>query len=279
MKRNIHTEYELFTRHIYEKIVNSTAIKPIYVRHDIKLQGQSEQEYQIDVYFEYENHSGKQRVVIECKDYKSSVPISRVRDFFGVLHDLGDNVKGVMVSKKGFQRGAKTFAKQYGVSLIELREVSEEEIIGEINTKTHLEKTHHLYLVDEGCALKRGINTDIIRKRYSEFQPQKADYWLNSIYIPLETVDSDIYDSNGQIITSLDELDYNTPFKPLQAYSINFKDAWVKTRQWGTVKIKAVRIKSEINEQDITINLQANGFVEALIQDVLLNKSQFVPKL
>ena len=279
MSTNRNTEYELFTRHIYEVIANSVSINPTYVRHNVKLKGRSGLNHQIDVYFEYEDGSGVHRVAIECKNYSTLIPISRVRDFFGVLYDLGGDVKGIMVSKKGFQRGVKQYAKQYSIDLIQLREVSENEIISKINSKAHLEKTHHLYLVDEAFALEHGINTDRIRKWYSEFQPNKADYWLNSIYIPLETLDSEIYDLSGQKISSLDELDNNTPFKPYQDYSIGFKDAWVNTRHWGLVKIKAVRIESEINEQETIIEIQAKGFVEALIHDVLSDKSQFVPKL
>ena len=87
MKTNPNTDYELFTRHVYEVIVNSSALNPTYVKQDLKLKGISGLEHQIDVYFEFENHCGKHRVAIECKNYSSLVPIGKIRDFFGVLHD------------------------------------------------------------------------------------------------------------------------------------------------------------------------------------------------
>lgn len=279
MKTNPNTDYELFTRHVYEVIVNSSALNPTYVKQDLKLKGISGLEHQIDVYFEFENHCGKHRVAIECKNYSSLVPIGKIRDFFGVLHDLGDGINGIMVSRKGFQRGAKTFAHKYGIHLIELREVTEEEIVGTITSHNYCEKTQHLFLIDETFANEHRINTNRIRKFYSEFQPDKAKYWLNSPYVPLEIIDSTIYDSFGYKLSSIDDLDYCTPFKKHQDYLIKFKDAWVNTRIWGMVKIKGIKIESEIKENDIIINIQANGFVEALIKDVFSNETQYLPKL
>jgi len=273
-------DYELFTRHVYEVIVNSSVLSPTYVKHNIKLKGESGFEHQIDVYFEFEDKAGKHRFAIECKNYSSLVPIGKVRDFFGVIHDLEDeDVKGIIVSRKGFQRGAKVYAEKYGISLIELREVTENEIIGAIESHDHWENTHHLFLVDEAFAVEHKIDTNRIRLFYSQFQEEKKDYWLNSRYIPLETEDRLIYDSNGHIVSSIDEIDYNTPFKKLQNYEIRYKDGWVRTRIWGMVKINAVKIESEINEHEVTINLQASGLVEALIKDVLSNESLYVSKL
>ncbi len=279
MNNKQYADYELFARHVYEVIVNNSVLCPTYVKHNIKLKGKTGLEHQIDVYFEYEDKSGKHRFAIECKNYSSSVPVGKVRDFFGVIHDLEYDVKGIIVSRKGFQRGAKVYAEKYGISLIELREVTENEKIGAIESHHHWEKTSHLFLIDEAFATEHKIDINRIRQFYSQFQVEKKDYWLNSPYIPLETEDCLIYDSNGHIISSIDEIDYNTPFKKLHNYEIRFKDGWVRTRIWGMVKINAVKIESEITEHEVTINLQASGLVEALIKDVLSNESLYVPKL
>ena len=275
---NPNIKYELFTRHIYEVLINNTSPHPINVKQNVKIKGRSGNDNQIDVYFELENNNTIQPVVIECKNYNSLVPVSRVRDFYGVLNDIGGNIKGIMVSKKGFQKGAKQFAKTYGISLVELREVPENEIIGAIQSHHYLEKIHHLYRIDEAFARNNNININQTRKFYSYLQPEKADYWLNSVFVPLETEDSIIYDYNGKYLSSLKELDKNTPFRMLQDYVIGFSDGWVKTRQWGMVKINSVKIESEVDEQDIIINLEANGFVEAIIKDVLSNESRYVTK-
>ena len=60
-----------------------------------------------------------------------------------------------MVTKAGFQEGAKKFAKQYGISLKELRNPTREEcIIGEFITTISANIRHTLFLVDEEWATK-----------------------------------------------------------------------------------------------------------------------------
>ena len=111
---NPNTEYERFTQYIYQKLVNNDVLKPTKVLHNTKLTGKSGCEHQIDVYWEYEIAGNKHQVAIECKNYDSLVPIGEVRDFHGVLTDL-NNVNGIMVSKKGYQSGAKKYAEEYGI--------------------------------------------------------------------------------------------------------------------------------------------------------------------
>lgn len=103
---NKNTEYEIFTQEIYQQLVDNDVLKPTQVHHDVKLVGKSGQKHQIDVYWEYEIDSIIHKVAIECKNYTSQVSIGKVRDFFGVLFDLGD-VDGFMVTKKGYQKGLK----------------------------------------------------------------------------------------------------------------------------------------------------------------------------
>ena len=106
---NSDIEYEKFTQEVYQKLVNADVVKTTEVKHDIKLTGKSGQEHQIDVYWEYEIAGVKHKVAIECKNYNRTVPIGKVRDFFGVLYDL-NNVAGIMVTKIGYQE---LLGKQY----------------------------------------------------------------------------------------------------------------------------------------------------------------------
>lgn len=47
---NPNKEFELFTRHVYQKLVNNDVLKPTHVQHNVKLKGFSGCEHQIDVY-------------------------------------------------------------------------------------------------------------------------------------------------------------------------------------------------------------------------------------
>ena len=117
---NPNTEYERFTQEIYQQLVNLDVVRTTTVQHDVKLEGRSGQKHQIDVYWEYEIAGNKHKVAIECKNYNKLVPIGKVRDFKGVLDDL-NGVNGIMVTKVGYQEGAKKYAQEYGISLKELR--------------------------------------------------------------------------------------------------------------------------------------------------------------
>ena len=115
----------------------------------MKLTGKSGQKHQIDVYWEYQYDNTTFKIVIECKNYNHTVSIGKVRDFFGVLYDL-ENVKGIMVTKKGYQEGAKKFGAHYGIDLMELREPEEgEAIVAETTLTIDSSIRHRLFLIDE----------------------------------------------------------------------------------------------------------------------------------
>ena len=113
---NTNTEYEKFTRELCERLALYKGLLSSSVQHNVKLRGESGLNHQIDVYWEYEKNGEVHRVAIECKNYSYGVSIGKVRDFYGVISDL-DNVKGIMVTTVGYQKGAKQFANHYGISL------------------------------------------------------------------------------------------------------------------------------------------------------------------
>src|SRR4051812_15378062 len=114
------TEYELFAKEIYAALLKEQGIT-VDVKHNVKIQGRSTS-HQIDVYWEYRVAGVLMRVAIECKNYdskKNPVGIGKVRDFFGVLSDIG-NISGIMVTKRKYQEGAMKFARTHGINLMTL---------------------------------------------------------------------------------------------------------------------------------------------------------------
>lgn len=179
---NPNTEYEKFTQEIYQGLINAEGIHTIDVKHNVKLLGKSGQEHQIDVFWEYEMAGIKQKVAIECKKYKGSVPIGKVRDFHSVLSDL-NNVNGVMVTKVGYQSGTKQYAEHYGINLMELRTPNEEDgIIGEIRIQMNINARSRLFLLDEDWVRANNINLPQYRNYYNSFLPE--DEWFNDNYLP-----------------------------------------------------------------------------------------------
>jgi hypothetical protein len=69
--------------------------------------------------------------LIECKNYGSNLTLEKARNFFGVLHDIG-NCRGLMVTKTGYQTGATSFCRYYGIGLKLLRAPTEKDWEGRI---------------------------------------------------------------------------------------------------------------------------------------------------
>ena len=61
--------------------------------------------------------------VIECKDYKSSVPLEKVEAFVTKALDAKAN-KGIMVSSSGYQEGCFRVAERHNISLYTLKEIN-----------------------------------------------------------------------------------------------------------------------------------------------------------
>lgn len=271
------TEFEIFTQHIYQRLKCNDVIKPMDVRHNIKLKGKSGCEHQIDVYWEYERNGQKHRVAIECKNYDSTVSIGRVRDFFGVLFDLS-NVQGIMVSANGFQAGAKKFAKQYGITLKELRKPSQNEIIGDILIKTHADIRHCLFLVDEEWASQNGLNFQWYREQMAFVANKSPEEYWGGLYILFDTKDNIIRNSKKEKIADINELEKQVSVLEPNSFIYKFDDAWVESRSWGAIKIKEVKFEHETDDHESIIDLYADQFVEGILKDAISGDTEYVPK-
>lgn len=276
---NPNKEFELFTRHVYQKLVNNDVLKPTHVQHNVKLKGFSGCEHQIDVYWEYEIAGSLHRVAIECKNYSSPVEIGNVRDFKGVLDDL-NNVHGIMVSAKGYQSGAKQYAEQYGILLKELRTPSWRDTIGELIIQIHSNIRHCLFLIDKESAEKKGFDLQRYREFHASMDFDNADKWLNATHLPLTTKDGIIRNAKGKQITNLDDLEKQLPDnpKPNSSYVFPFEDAWMETSHWGLLKIHEVKYEYESEDIERVIGLAADMFVEAILIDAISGEIQYVPK-
>ncbi len=266
---NPNTEYERFTQQVYQQLLNCRHPNIANVQHNIKLEGRSGCKHQIDVYWEYEKNGVKHRVAIECKNYSKHVPKEKVCAFNGVLIDL-DGVEGIMVSKKGFQSGAKLYAKECDISLQELREPEVgETFIGNKMLNIHSEKRSTLFAVDEQWAKEHNIDIPEYKRRIDMFSLTNEHQWSDATHIPLELADRVIRDAEGNEITTLDLLEQQIPDYPTDdfPYVFPFDDAYVKTAYWGLVKILEIKYTYETEDQQRNITIDAGDFVKAILKD------------
>ncbi len=268
---NVNTEYEKFTREVCERLASNNGLLSSSVQHNVKLKGKSGLEHQIDVYWEYKKDGKVHWVAIECKNYSYGVSIGKVRDFYGVISDL-DNVKGIMVTTVGYQKGAKQFADHYGISLMELRAPRDgETIIGELNMQFEIDGTHRLFLINEEWAAKRGFDINMYRERTAMCSVQNSEKWRNATHLPMSTVDDNIRNADGRVLLSIEELQKHKPDKhPDEDTNIYcFEDAYVKNEYWGLMKIDEIKFEREYSKDEQTYSIDAGRFVRAILADAL----------
>jgi hypothetical protein len=283
---NPNTEYERFAQEIYQGLVDADVVKTTDVKHNVKLVGKSGQAHQIDVYWEYEIAGVKHKVAIECKNYNNTVSVGKVRDFYGVLADL-NNIAGIMVTKVGYQEGAKVYASHYAISLKELRTPNRGEgIIGEMELNLNIAIRHCLFLVDDEWA--KANNLDF--SQYRNFLDSMSSFcrprskpsivWTNATHIPLETIpNAKIRDEKGRVITTFDKLERNLPenFDSGSDHTFYFQDAYVDTR-WGPIKIKEVKYAHEKEKQTTVFSIDAHEFIKAVLKDALSGEIRLIAK-
>ena len=255
---NPNTEYERFTQEIYQQLVNLDVVRTTKVQHDVKLEGRSGQKHQIDVYWEYE--------------------IAGNKHFKGVLDDL-NGVNGIMVTKVGYQEGAKKYAQEYGISLKELRTPRYgETIIGEIENHIHYEVRYTLFQVDQAWAEKSGFYIERYRKRLSLIFTSRTELWDSMPFIYIERNDDILRDEKGREVASLKELEKHIPDHPTEDFPFvfQFENAYLDSRYLGPVKVCAVKYDYNIHDQQQTIALDAGDLVKAILKDAQSNETDFV---
>lgn len=112
-------EYEKLTQSIYQAILKNEGTN-IEVKHNEDIMGRSGVAHQVDVFWRFRQAGIDHTVLIECKNFSSTLTLEKVRNFFAVLHDIG-NCSGIIVTKTGYQSGVVNFAKYYGIKLKLLR--------------------------------------------------------------------------------------------------------------------------------------------------------------
>ena len=265
---NPNIEYEKFTQEIYQELVNADAPKATNVQHNVKLKGKSGQEHQIDVYWEYEIAGVKHKVAIECKNYNKAVPIGKVRDFYGVLADL-NNVTGILVTKVGYQEGAKRYATEHGIMIKELRTPNQgEAIIGEIEQVFNILSRRCLFLVDENFAETEKFSVTKYKQFLDWMSLNHKSSWASATHIPLELVDRTIINSNGTTIESLSEIEKSLPKDSDSDIIFKYNDAYVNTR-WGKIKINEIKYEYKYENETKVIVIDAQDFVKAILKDAL----------
>jgi hypothetical protein len=266
---NKNTEYEKFTQDIYQSLINAQGINSIEILHDVKIKGKSSQEHQIDVYWEYEIAGVKHKVAIECKNYNKNVSIGKVRDFYSVLSDL-NNVNGIMVTKIGYQKGAKKYAEHYGINLKELRFPIAKDWKGRIK-KVNIQLSLVISDIKERTLI---FDEEWINENIKTTEQGNIQGLTNEIFIR---------DEFGNPINNFQDLDAKVPHKSEAAigleHTFDFENAYIDFVPIGKVKIKGIKYLYDIiktTPQNLIIDGEET--VKAILNDAITNEIKFFNK-
>jgi hypothetical protein len=265
---NVNSQYEILTKKIFETLLKADGVT-IDVQHNVEIQGKANK-HQIDVYWEYQVAGIKHKVAIECKNYNSKVSIGRVRDFHSVLSDIG-NTSGVMVSRKGFQKGAVEFARFYDINLKELRPPENRDWHGRPKT---INVAMNLLFPN---IVERTINVDEEWFKANVRVSEGEDFQVG---ISGQSDQLWVIDRDGNRIKNFEQLDSELPpvwdrFKGLR-HSYNFEDGYVETHKHGPIRIRSVDYVYDIivnKERDIVID--ASEYARAILKDAISGEIRF----
>lgn len=255
-------EYELLTQAVYQAIVDQDFVENIDVQHDVLLEGISDQEHQIDVYWAFERANEIFHVAIECKHYNSNVEIGDVEQFAYKLEDIG-NTQGVMVTTDGYQSGAQNIAEREGISLKVLREPREEDWDErirriEIDLRAFFPINVRVQPIPDNEWVRENFDLDQEDKREISFSG-KAD----ELYV---------IDSEGNKLHSIHELQNRLPLDDAPSsnseHTFKFEDGYIKVPEVGPIKLNGIRFTYDVEVMEEEIIVDGEEVVEAILRDV-----------
>jgi len=108
-------QLENYVHYVYSSLIKHKARETkLYQKYAIK--GCTGVEYIFDLFYEFDYLMTKHRVAIECKNWEKPVSINDISAFCNKIEDVG-NIRGVFISKSGYQSGAKELANKKGISI------------------------------------------------------------------------------------------------------------------------------------------------------------------
>lgn len=121
-RQNDGTDLEDDVHLVYTHIINQERGDGRRVVKRAKIPGRSGAHQEIDVFYEFQTGWQVHRIAIECKDHGRKIMLRHVNEFRGKLDDIG-NVRGIIISRSGFQDGARKAAEYHGIRCLEAGEL------------------------------------------------------------------------------------------------------------------------------------------------------------
>ena len=278
MAKNTGIPYETFTQHIFNCILNQDAVNTIEVKHDVILQGKTTS-HQIDVYWEFEIGDIKYSTIVQAKDWNQTVNQGELLKFKGILDDLPNQPRGIFVTQKGYQKGAKDVAENNGIILYELREATEKDLENRVKTII-INLTAY---VPHSTGVTFIPDNDWIKEERIRLNIQPDNFSIQIRGMEDELV---FIDQNGNEITDVHNIIKN--FYPLgfqeipptkKTYEFD-KDAFIETGnpQFPRFKVKGVEAVISVSKAEEVIEVGGEDIILFILKNVIDDSERLFDK-
>lgn len=164
-KPNDGRQLEKIVSLIQKTLINVPDTK-LFTNHKVKNTSGREREF--DLFIESRINDMLIQIAIECKDYKTAIPVGLIESFHGKCSRIPSINKKVFVSKSGFQKDAINAAKEFGIELFELNKIDKEIIlrwfpIAQLGLRCHIKKrTYVLDTIEDVARIDLGHVVEIM---------------------------------------------------------------------------------------------------------------------
>lgn len=122
--------------------------------------------------------------IIECKDLSKPVPVDDLEEFDSKLRQLGEhNLKGILISKSGFQKSSLSFSKSKGIGLVNIKDNKEVEWVN--YRKETTQKQYDKIEIEEKLQSVNGLESNF----FAYFNSKSFNYFP-ILLIELGIIDS-----------------------------------------------------------------------------------------
>lgn len=276
MVKNTGVPYEKLTKWIIEQISKESGVNTIRIERDINLQGR-DAVHQIDVLWEFDVGGIRYTTIIQAKDWWTRrVDQGKLMQFKCVLNDLPGQPRGIVIARKGFQKGAREYAENNGIEIFELREPTEKDWDG--RWKLFYIKMHKYQPIFENVRLIQDEQWNLQEVKRLERSVDEA---------PVITVSDELifYDgTDAEITNALELLNSMVPkgFEELPpadfTYTFN-EPTFVKTNDPQVrAKVKSVEVTISKKLEIFEYQLDAEDFVGYILKNVISGDVKTFPK-
>ena len=260
------TEYGLFVRNIYRALYDKDGMEDLKISHDVKFAGKSGATHQIDLYWEYSFAGVRNRMAVECKDYKNKVTKEKISAFKGVLDDIGGGIRGIYACKNGYQKGAKQFAEAYGIQLMEIRHPTDADWEGRMRD-IHIDI--HMFTI-ANPNVKFTIDGKWMRVNYPD-EKLITEFCEKTDEVYIEDTSNNTVINMLDIINRLPRSEKGTGF----IYECEYSDAYIVSKKYR-YKLSKLEFRYDVHESIDTVPLYGDKLVKSIVLNTLEEKMQTV---